>query len=68
MKVSVCARITYNYEVEVPDGVDVESAADSADPVFPCFVMALMDKGLNYDGEIVSIVDEDTEEVLCVAD
>lgn len=68
MKISVCARVTYNYEVEVPDEVDVESAADSADPVFPYFVMLLMNKGLKYDGEIVSIVDEDTEEVLYVAD
>lgn len=68
MKVSVCARVTYSYEAEIPDGVDIESAADSADPVYPRFVTALMNEGLKYDGEIVSIIDEDTEEVLYVAD
>ena len=68
MKVSVCARVTYNYEVEIPDGVDLESFADSADPVYPRFVMALVNEGLNYEGEIVSIVDEDTEEVLYVGE
>jgi len=64
MKVSVCARVTYNYEVEIPDGINLESFADSADPVYPRFVNALIDEELNYEGEIVSIVDEDTEEVL----
>ena len=64
MRVSVCARVTYNYEVEIPDGVDLECFADSADPVYPRFVMALANEGLNYEGEIVSIIDNDTEEVL----
>lgn len=68
MKVSVCARVTYNYEVEIPDGVDLECYADSADPVYPRFVKALVNEGLNYEGEIISIVDEDTEEVLYVGE
>jgi hypothetical protein len=63
MKVSVCARVTYNYEVEIPDGVDIECFADSADPVYPRFVKALVNEGLNYDGEIVSIVDAESDEV-----
>jgi hypothetical protein len=63
MKVSVCARVTYNYEVEIPDGVDLECYADSADPVYPRFVKALVNEGLNYEGEIVSIVDAETDEV-----
>ena len=63
MKVSVCARVTYRYEVEIPDGFDIESAADSADPVYPRFVTALVNEGLNYEGEIISIVDADTDEV-----
>ena len=63
MKVSVCARVTYNYEVEIPDGVDLESFADSADPVYPRFAKALVIEGLNYEGEIVSIVDSETDEV-----
>lgn len=63
MKVSVCARVVYHYEVEIPDGVDIESFADSADPVYPRFVMALVNEGLNYEGEIVSIVDAESDEV-----
>lgn len=62
MKVSVCARVVYHYEAEIPDGVDIESAADSADPVYPRFVKALVNEGLNYDAEIVSIIDDDTGE------
>ena len=65
MKVSVCARVTYRYEVEIPDDIDIdiESAADSADPVYPRFVTALINEGLNYEDEIISIVDADTDEV-----
>lgn len=63
MRVSVCARVVYRYEVEIPDGVDLESYADSADPVYPRFVKALVNEGLNYEGEIVSIVDAETDEV-----
>jgi hypothetical protein len=63
MKVSVCARVTYRYEVEIPDEADIESFADSADPVYPRFVKALVNEGLNYEGEIVSIVDAETDEV-----
>ena len=63
MRVSVCARVVYRYEVEIPDGVDLECYADSADPVYPRFVMALINEGLNYEGEIVSIVDAETDEV-----
>ena len=68
MKVSVCARVTYNYEVEIPDGVELECYADSADPVYSRFVKALENERLNYEGEIISIVDEDTEEVLYVGE
>lgn len=62
MRVSVCARVVYRYEVEIPEGVDIESFADSADPVYPRFVKALVNEGLNYEAEIVSIVDADTDE------
>ena len=63
MRVSVCARVTYRYEAEIPDNMDIESTADSADPVYPRFVKALINEGLNYEGEIVSIVDAETDEV-----
>ena len=68
MRVSVCARVTYSYEVEIPDGADLECYADSADPVYSRFVKALENEKLNYEGEIISIVDEDTEEVLYVGE
>lgn len=64
MKVSVCARVTYSYEVEIPDGVNLYDFVDSADPVYSRFQMALIHEGLNYEGEIVSIIDDDTHEVL----
>lgn len=65
MKVSVCAQVTYYYEVEVPETVtDIECFCDSADPVYPRFVKALVNEGLNYNAEILSIVDDDTEEVI----
>lgn len=64
MRVSVCARVVYRYEVEVPDdNDDIASFCDSADPVYPRFVKALVNEGLNYEGEIVSIVDADTDKV-----
>ena len=63
MRVSVCARVVYRYEVEIPEGVDLECYADSADPVYPRCVKALVNEGLNYEGEIVSIVDAETDEV-----
>ena len=63
MKVSVCANVVYHYEVEIPDGVDIVSFADSADPVYPRFVKALVNEGLDYEGEIVSIIDSETNEV-----
>lgn len=62
MKVSVCARVVYHYEAEIPDDVDIESFADSADPVYPRFVKALVNEGLNYEAEIVSIIDAETDE------
>jgi hypothetical protein len=69
MKVSVCARVTYNYEVEIPEMVtDLPCYADSADPVYFNICKMLAAKGLNYEGDIVSIVDEDTDEVLYVGE
>lgn len=65
----MCARVTYHYEVEIPEMVtDLECFVDSADPVYPRFVKALVNEGLNYDGEIVSIVDNETDEVLYVGE
>ena len=63
MKVSVCACVTYHYEVEVPDDVDIESAADSGDPVYNRICKVMANEHLNFEGEIISIVDNDSDEV-----
>ena len=65
MKVSVNCSVTYSYEVDVPDMVtDLPCYVDSCDPVYFNICKVLAAKGLNYDGVINSIVDEETEDVL----
>lgn len=65
MKVSVQAQVNYSYEVEVSDdNNDIASFCDSADPVYPRIVKAMMFEGLNYEGKLISIVDEETGEIL----
>ncbi len=63
MKVSVCACVTYQYEVEVPYGFGICSAADSGDPVYSRICKAMADEHLNFKGKIISIVDNDSDEV-----
>lgn len=66
MKVSVNCSVTYSFEVDIPaEGVsDLPCYVDSCDPVYAGICKMLTEKGLNFDGEINSIVDEDTEKVL----
>ena len=65
MKVSVQAQVNYSYEVELPDSYsDLESFCDSADPVYPRIVKAMIFEGLNYEGKLISIVDNETDEIL----
>ena len=67
--VNVKARITYDYEVEIPDDADgcaktdISSYCDSADPVYFA-ICKLMAGIVQWEGELVSIVDKDTDEVL----
>lgn len=69
MKVSVCAKVIYQYEVEIPDGEDdLEIWADTLDPVYSRIVEAMRDNGLNYEGSIMSIVDAETADVYYVGD
>ncbi len=64
MKVNVRAKVLYDYQVEIPDdGDDIEIWADTLDPVYSRIVEAMRDNGLNYEGSIVSIVDEETDKV-----
>lgn len=70
MKVSVCATITYQYEVEIPEDLNEESRetiaayCDDKDPVFSDLCKVLSKNHLNFDGEIISVVDEDSDEVI----
>lgn len=61
MKVSVCAQITYQYEVEL-NGEFADSDViycDSADPVYSDICKLMNKEGLDFDGKILSIVDGD---------
>lgn len=68
--VNVKAKITYDYQVEIPDDeegcakTDISSYCDSADPVYFAMCKLMTNSGLQWEGELLSIVDEDTDEVL----
>lgn len=69
MKVNVQAKVVYDYQTEIPDDDgDIEIWADTLDPVYSRIVEAMRDNGLNYEGSIVSIVDDNTDEVHYVGD
>ena len=64
--VNVRARVTYDYQVEIPDDthVDLESYCDLTDPVYTKLCKLLSDNHIQWEGEILSIVDENTGELL----
>ena len=64
--VNVRARITYDYQVEIPDDapIDISSYCDSSDPVYFAMCKLMETRGVQWDGELLSIIDEDTDEVL----
>ena len=66
MRVSVNCSVTYSFEVDIPaEGVnDLPCYVDSCDPVYRDICKVLTEKGLNFEGTINSIVDEETNEVL----
>ena len=70
MKVSVCATITYQYELEIPEEVnnkDIENIADycnNEDPVFSDLCKILSKNHLNFDSELISIVNDESDEVI----
>lgn len=70
MKVSVCATVTYQYEVEIPeelndvDKITITAYCDGEDPVFSDLCKVLSKNHLNFDGEIISVVDENSDEVI----
>ena len=67
MKVSICAQVTYVYECEIPDetdSIDLLLECDIADPVYGKLCKLLSENHLNFDGEIISIQDDETGEIL----
>lgn len=69
MKVSVNCSVTYSFEVDVPEAVvDLPCYVDSCDPVYAGICKILTEKGLNFDGVINSIVEEETDKVLYVGE
>jgi len=70
MKASVCCVIQYSYEVDLPDTLDTDDTSDllnyvdTEDPVYRDLCGVLGEAHLNYQGDTVSIVAEDTDEVL----
>ena len=65
MKVSVCAQVTYIYECEIPDDTeDVILECDVADPVYQKLCKVLTENHLNFDGEIISVQDDETGKIL----
>jgi len=63
-RVTVTATITYNYDVSVPDEEmeDVVGYCDVQDPVFSQITKELVKNHLNYNAEIVTIRDDETDE------
>ena len=70
MKASVCCVIQYSYEVDLPDALDTDDTpdllnyVDTEDPVYRNLCGVLGEAHLNYQGDTVSIVAEDTDKVL----
>ena len=68
--VNVRARVTYDYQVKIPDDeeecamTDIACYCDGSDPVYSAMCKLMANTGIQWEGELVSIVDEDTDEVL----
>ena len=69
-KVRVNCTVSYAYDVELPDDVDVIDdeaiiiAVDGPDPVYNEISKVLRAAKLEYNGMIDSVVDNDTGEIL----
>ena len=73
MKVSVCVRVNYNYEVEIPDNlVNPEDfdydLVDAADEAYGDICKVLTKYHYNFDGMIESVVDDATGDCLYTYD
>lgn len=67
MKVSVAVAVYYNYETEIPDDAtrkDLSWMCDLQDPVYQNIIKVLREAELDYDADTISIVREDTNEII----
>ena len=72
MNVTTCVQITYNYSVEIPEEIDgkkvdeedVMFLTDTDDPVYSDLCKVLYRAGVNYSGETISVINDDTGEVI----
>ena len=71
MKVNVCVNVSYCYEVELPDNInpedhqyDLDIYVDADDPVYDEITKVLHKHGIDFEGEIESIIDAETGKLL----
>ena len=68
--VNVRARVTYDYQVEIPDDeencatTDIACYCDGSDPIYSDICKLLINHHTQWEGEFVSIIDGDTRELL----
>ena len=72
MKVSVCSKIFYQYEIEVPDDLVHKSSiinyCDCEDPILHNLSRVFEKAGIDYDCEFASIINEETGEFILEGD
>ena len=72
MKVSIRAKIVYEYEVDVPDEItsndEIITYCDNDDPVLNKIGTILYNNNIYPDCALVSVIREDTDEILYEGD
>lgn len=70
MKISVSARINYQFIIDIPPEQNTEEPSeilmycDMNDPVFHDICNTFAKKNIDFDADIVSIIDEDTDTII----
>lgn len=72
MKVSVCAKIVYEYEVDVPDEItaddEIITYCDNDDPVLSKIGTIFYNNNIYPDYSLISVIKEDTDEIIYEGD
>lgn len=72
MKVSVCAKIVYEYEVDVPDEItatdEIVTYCDNDDPVLNKVDLIFYNNSIYPECTLVSVIREDTDEIIYEGD